>query len=79
MRHVDRATHERKRAKRPQTTALAFPPHMEEDEPTAEELKKRVDERVEEDERRADKARYLKEKLDEREQSEREAGLTDEE
>ena len=28
-------------------------------------------------ERRADKAEYLREKLDEREQSEREAGLTD--
>ena len=52
---------------------------MDEDEPSARELKKRVDERVEEDERRADKAKYLKEKLEEREQSEREAGLTDEE
>ncbi|MFL5841748.1 MAG: hypothetical protein ACJ77Z_14965 [Thermoleophilaceae bacterium] len=51
---------------------------MADEEPTTQELKKRVIERAEEDERRADKAEYLKEKLEEREQSEREAGLTDE-
>jgi uncharacterized coiled-coil protein SlyX len=49
----------------------------DEPEPTTQELKRRVAERAEEDERRADKAEYLREKLDEREQSEREAGLTD--
>jgi uncharacterized coiled-coil protein SlyX len=51
---------------------------MADDEPTTQELKKRVTERAEEDERRADKAEYLKEKLEEREQSERDAGITDE-
>ena len=45
----------------------------DDEEPTTEELKRRVDRRVEEDERRADKAEYLREKLDERERSEREA------
>jgi hypothetical protein len=44
-----------------------------EDEPTTEELKARVDERVEEDERRAEKADYLRTKLEEREEAEREA------
>ena len=44
-----------------------------ESEPTTEELKQRVDRRVAEDERRAEKADYLREKLDERERSEREA------
>jgi uncharacterized coiled-coil protein SlyX len=48
------------------------------DEPTTQELKKVVAERAKQDERRAEKAEYLKEKLEEREQSEREAGLTDE-
>jgi hypothetical protein len=48
------------------------------DEPTTQELKKLVIERAEQDEGRAEKAEYLKKKLDEREQSEREAGLTDE-
>ena len=47
------------------------------DEPTTQELKQRVVEQAERDPRRAEKARYLKEKLDEREQSEREAGLSD--
>ena len=46
---------------------------MPEEEPTTEELKRRVDQRAEEDGRRAEKAEYLREKLDEREQSEREA------
>jgi uncharacterized coiled-coil protein SlyX len=47
------------------------------DEPTTEELKARVIEQAEREPRRAEKARYLEEKLDERAQSEREAGLTD--
>jgi uncharacterized coiled-coil protein SlyX len=47
------------------------------DEPTTQELKAQVIKQAEQDPRRAEKARYLKEKLDEREQSEREAGLTD--
>jgi hypothetical protein len=46
---------------------------VEQEEPTTQELKARVDNRVEEDERRAEKAEYLKEKLEERERSEREA------
>jgi hypothetical protein len=50
----------------------------EEDEPTTKELKARVEQRVEEDERRAEKAEYLKEKLDEREHADREAGLDEE-
>jgi uncharacterized coiled-coil protein SlyX len=50
---------------------------MAEEEPTTQELKQRVIERGQEDERRAEKAEYLNEKLEEREQSEREAGLTD--
>jgi uncharacterized coiled-coil protein SlyX len=47
------------------------------DEPTTQELKALVIKQAEQDPRRAEKARYLKEKLDEREQSEREAGMTD--
>ena len=43
------------------------------DDPSTEELKRRVDRREEEDARRAEKADYLREKLDERERSEREA------
>jgi hypothetical protein len=50
---------------------------MAEEQPSTQELKQRVTERAEQDERRAEKAEYLKEKLEEREQSEREAGLTD--
>jgi hypothetical protein len=48
---------------------------MSDDEPTTQELKAQVIKRAEEDPNRAAKARYLKEKLDEREQSEREAGI----
>jgi hypothetical protein len=51
---------------------------MSDDEPTTEELKERVTKRAEQDPNRAEKARYLKEKLEEREQSEREAGIADE-
>jgi hypothetical protein len=47
----------------------------EDDEPTTEELKAVVIKRAEEDPNRAEKAKYLKEKLEEREQSEREAGI----
>lgn len=66
---------------------------MEDEEPTTQELKVRqlqreVEEREREREaetdegtgshkRRADKAEYLREKLEERERSERDAGLTD--
>jgi hypothetical protein len=50
---------------------------VEDEEPTTEELKARVEKRAEEDVRRADKAEYLKEKLEEREQSEREAAAED--
>ena len=46
---------------------------MADDDPSTEELKRRVDRREEEDARRAEKADYLREKLDEREASEREA------
>jgi hypothetical protein len=45
------------------------------DEPTTQELKAQVIKRAEEDPARAEKAKYLKEKLDEREESEREAGI----
>jgi hypothetical protein len=48
---------------------------MSEDEPTTQELKAVVIKRAEEDPARSEKAKYLKEKLDEREQSEREAGI----
>ena len=51
---------------------------MADDDPSTEELKRRVDRRAEEDERRAEKAEYLREKLEEREQSEREAAAEDE-
>jgi hypothetical protein len=47
------------------------------DDPTTQELKARVLKRAQEDPSRAEKARYLEEKLDEREQSEREAGIAD--
>jgi hypothetical protein len=47
------------------------------EEPTTQELKRRVDQRVEEDQRRAEKAEYLREKLEERERSEREAARED--
>jgi hypothetical protein len=47
------------------------------EEPTTQELKALVIKQAEQDPRRAEKAKYLKEKLDERERSEREAGLTD--
>jgi hypothetical protein len=49
----------------------------DEDEPTTKELKIRVEERAQQDPHRAEKAEYLREKLEEREESEREAGLTD--
>lgn len=48
---------------------------MSDDEPTTQELKAQVIKRAEEDPKRAEKAEYLKEKLDEREKSEREAGI----
>lgn len=48
---------------------------MSEDEPTTQELKAQVIKRAAEDPNRAEKAKYLKEKLDEREQSERDAGI----
>jgi hypothetical protein len=52
---------------------------MESDpDPTTEELKRRVDDREAEDERRAEKADYLRGKLEERERSEREAEQEDE-
>ena len=47
------------------------------DDPSTEELKRRVDRREEEDARRAEKADYQREKLDERERSEREAEAED--
>ena len=49
----------------------------EDDDPTTQELKAQVIKQAEQDPRRSEKAKYLKEKLDEREQSEREAGLID--
>jgi uncharacterized coiled-coil protein SlyX len=48
---------------------------VSEDEPTTQELKAVVIKQAESDPRRAEKAEYLKDKLDEREQSEREAGI----
>src|SRR3954453_24258291 len=48
---------------------------MNDDEPTTQELKAQVIKQAEQDPRRAEKAKYLKEKLDERERSEREAGI----
>ena len=50
----------------------------ERDEPTTQELKALVIKQAEQDPRKAEKADYLKKKLEEREQSEREAGLLDE-
>jgi hypothetical protein len=47
----------------------------EDDEPTTQELKARVVKRAEQEPARKEKAEYLKEKLEEREQSEREAGI----
>jgi uncharacterized coiled-coil protein SlyX len=47
------------------------------EEPTTQELKAQVIKQAAQDPRRAEKAKYLKEKLDEREESEREAGLVD--
>ena len=47
----------------------------DDDEPTTQELKAQVIKRADEDPNRSEKAKYLKEKLDEREQSEREAGI----
>ena len=52
---------------------------MSDDDPTTQELKAQVIKQAEADPRKAEKAAYLKEKLDAREQSEREAGLLDEE
>jgi hypothetical protein len=48
---------------------------MSDKELTTQELKAQVIKRAAEDPNRAEKAKYLKEKLDEREQSEREAGI----
>lgn len=50
---------------------------MTDDEPTTEELKARVVRQADRDPRRAEKAQYLKEKLDERERSEHEAEAGD--
>jgi hypothetical protein len=47
----------------------------EDDEPTTQELKARVERRAEQNPDRKPKADYLKEKLEERERSEREAGI----
>jgi uncharacterized coiled-coil protein SlyX len=51
---------------------------VSDDDPTTQELKAQVIKQAEKDPRRAEKAEYLKEKLDERERSEREAGIADE-
>lgn len=48
---------------------------MNDDEPTTQELKAQVIKRAKEDPKRAEKAEYLREKLEERERSEREAGI----
>lgn len=50
---------------------------MSDDEPTTQELKARVIRQAAQDPRRAEKAEYLKEKLEERERSEREAEAAD--
>jgi uncharacterized coiled-coil protein SlyX len=50
---------------------------MTEDDPTTQELKAQVIKGAEQDPRRAEKAEYLKKKLDEREESEREAGIAE--
>jgi uncharacterized coiled-coil protein SlyX len=47
------------------------------DEPTTQELKALVIKQAEQDPRRAEKSEYLKKKLDDRERSEREAGIAD--
>ena len=48
---------------------------MSDEDPTTQELKAQVIKRAANDPNRAEKAEYLKEKLDEREESEREAGI----
>ena len=48
---------------------------MSDDDPTTQELKAQVIKQAESDPRKAEKAEYLKKKLDEREESEREAGI----
>jgi hypothetical protein len=48
---------------------------MSDDEPTTQELKAQVIKQAEQDPRKAEKAEYLKKKLEERERSEREAGI----
>ena len=48
---------------------------MSKDEPTTQELKAQVIKQADADPRKAEKAEYLKKKLDEREKSEREAGI----
>jgi len=50
---------------------------MTDDEPTTQELKAQVIKQAEQDPRKAEKSEYLKKKLEEREKSEREAGLTE--
>ena len=50
---------------------------MTDDEPTTQELKALVIKQAEQDPRRAEKAEYLKKKLEARERSEREAGIAD--
>ena len=50
---------------------------MTDDDPTTQELKAQVIKQAEQDPRKAEKAEYLRKKLDEREESEREAGLLD--
>jgi uncharacterized coiled-coil protein SlyX len=50
---------------------------MSDDEPTTQELKAQVTRQAEQDPRRAEKANYLKEKLEERERSERAAGIAE--
>jgi uncharacterized coiled-coil protein SlyX len=47
----------------------------DDDEPTTQELKAQVIKQAEQDPRKAEKAEYLKKKLEEREKSEREAGI----
>jgi len=49
----------------------------DDDERTTQELKQQVIKQAEQEPRRAQKAEYLKKKLDEREQSEREAGIVE--
>jgi uncharacterized coiled-coil protein SlyX len=53
------------------------PADVTEHDPTTQELKAQVIKQAETDPRKAEKAEYLKKKLDEREKSEREAGLTE--